>query len=213
MKMWLVRAGLGLLLLFPGFAAPVAAASLSFDTVASGPNPSGFDAGDATITLLGSTGTIFTYNSSEYPSVPGGGAFCATVGDGSFGDRCIGDAVITFDDPVSDLTFRALFGGPGDYARITIYAGDTQLAYRDISGNTLLDFTGYLGVTRVLIDDRSKIGDTYWSKSQQRWIRVGTGFAFGDFFVETNVVPLPAGGSLLLAALAALAVTRRARRA
>lgn len=132
------------------------------------------------------------------------GAICAIDGR-----RCLGDVEIWFTDgPVSDLTFEALYGGPFDLAIASIFHDDRMIGSASVSTGEMVDFTGFSGVTRLLLEDQGSLS---------------AGFAYGRFSFSTGPadagptspapapVPLPAGLPLLLAALGGLGVMRALR--
>lgn len=200
------------------------AATLDFDAILlgglqSGPAGSLLDLGDATLSVTSDTGTIFIFNSDDYgPPVQDGGAFCAVIGDGTFGDRCTGSASIVFLRPVSDVSFTALYVGPGDGATVTAYAGTDLLASVAITAvGEVLGLIGLEGITRLDFVDTSVPGPDRLVEGQP--VRVGTGIAYTgiDYTVLPDPpvviapIPLPAGGWLVLSALASLAFLRRRR--
>ena len=214
-----VALGLGL-----SQAGAATAATLDFDTVLQGDLLSGpagpiVDLGDATLTVTSDTGSIFIFNSDDYGApVQEGGAFCAVIGDGTFGDRCTGSASIVFLRPVSDVSFTALYVGPGDGATVTAYAGTDLLASVAITAvGEVLDLLGLDGITRLDFLDASVPGPDVVVDGKP--VRVGTGIAYTGFeFTPTPdppvviaPIPLPAGGWLVLSALASFALLRRRR--
>lgn len=203
-----------------------AAATLVFDEVLqgspsgllSGPAGSSIEFDNATLSITGATGTIFIFNSSDYGApVQDGGAFCAVIGDGTFGDRCTGGASIVFLRPVKGISFTAVYVGPGDGATVTAFAGDYALGSVAVTAfGEVLGLSGFEGVTRLEFVDASVYGPDIVMDG--RPVRVGTGIAYTDFdFTEmpdppdVTPVPLPAAGGLTGTALAVLALWRRLR--
>ena len=195
------------------------AATLDFDDYTSGPAGVSLSLSEADLLLTSATGNIFVFNSSQYGApVQDGGAFCAVIGDGTFGDRCTGSASIVFLRPVQDVSFTALYVGPGDAALVSAFAGAELLASVTIgAAGQVLDFAGLSGITRISFLDQSTPGADILVDGVSK--RVGTGIAFTGFAfepvpdppVEVTPVPLPAAGWLIASALAGLLLLRRRR--
>lgn len=195
------------------------AATLDFDDYASGPAGVGLSLSEADLLLTSATGNIFIFNSSQYGApVQDGGAFCAVIGDGTFGDRCTGSASIVFLRPVQDVSFTALYVGPGDSATVSVFAGTDLLGSATIgAAGQVLDFVGLAGITRIDFLDRSTPGPDILVDGRSK--RVGTGIAYTGFAFEpvpdppvvVAPVPLPATGWLIVSALAGLLLLRPRR--
>lgn len=207
-------------------AGAAAAATLQFDEVLqgsaggllSGPAGSSVSLEGATLSVAGG-GTIFIFNSADYGApVQDGGAFCAVIGDGTFGDRCIGGASIVFLRPVEEISFTAIYVGPGDGATVNAYSGTDLVGSVVISAfGEVLGLSMLTGITRLDFVDASIPGPDIVVDGLP--VRVGTGIAYTGFeFVEVpepppvEPIPLPAAGGLLGGALAVLALLRRRRR-
>lgn len=152
---------------------------------------------------------LFVFGDGQFGMETGPeGAICAIDGR-----RCLGDVEIWFTGgPVSDLTFEALYGGPLDLAIASIFHNDRMIGSASVSTGEMVDFTGFSGVTRLLLEDQGSLS---------------AGFAYGRFNFATGAaggsptapplspqppspspVPLPAGLPLLIAALGGLGVMR-----
>lgn len=201
-------------------AGAAAAATLDFDAYPSGPVGSSLSLTGAELSVTSASGSIFIFDSADYGApVQDGGAFCAVIGTGSFGDRCTGSASIVFLRPVQDVSFTALWVGPGDTSLVSVYAGAELLASATIDAiGPVLDFLGLGGITRIDFLDQSTAGGDILVEG--RSIRVGTGIAYTGFGfepmpdppIEVAPIPLPATGWLVLSALAGLLALRRERR-
>jgi hypothetical protein len=157
----------------------------------------------ATVTLLNGD-ELYLYNGTQYMPPPGG--FCAL--DGGF--RCLGDAMVVFDQLIQDLSFETFFYKPGDQVLVRLFSGDVILTERTVAYAGLVSFFGFAGISHIVLIDQSR-GDT-------------KGLAYGNFRYAlydptppappVPPIPLPASVAGLLAGLAALAVTgaRRNRR-
>jgi len=193
------------------------AATLDFDDYSSGPAGVSLSLSEADLMVTSTTGNIFVFNSSQYAApVQDGGAFCAVIGDGTFGDRCTGSASIVFLRPVQDVSFTALYVGPGDAATVSVFAGADLLGSVAITAaGQVLDFVGLAGITRIDFLDRSTPGPNILVDGLSN--RVGTGIAYTGFAfepvpdppVEVTPVPLPAAGWMIASALAGLLLLRR----
>lgn len=194
------------------------AATLDFDDYTSGPAGVSLSLSEADLVLTSATGKIFVFNSSQYGApVQDGGAFCAVIGDGTFGDRCTGSASIVFLRPVQGVSFTALYVGPGDSAIVSAFAGAELLASVTIgAAGQVLDFAGLSGITQINFLDQSTPGPNILVDGVSK--RVGTGIAYTGFAFEpvpdppeVTPVPLPAAGWMIASALAGLLVLRRRR--
>jgi hypothetical protein len=154
----------------------------------------------ATVTLLGGE-ELFVYRGNEFMPAPGG--FCAL----DRGFRCLGDAMVVFDQLIRDLSFETFFYKPGDQVLVRLFSGDVVLTERTVAYAGLVSFFGFAGITHIVLIDQSSF-DT-------------KGLAFGNFRYAIydptppiDPIPLPASVLGLLAGLAALAVAgaRRNRR-
>ena len=151
----------------------------------------------ATVSLLAGD-ELYVYDGSEYMPRPGG--FCALAN----GFRCLGDAMVVFDQLIKDLSFETYFYKPGDRVLVQLFSGDLLLTERTVAYAGLVSFFGFAGISHVVLIDQS----TYDTR----------GMAYGNFryalYDPVPPIPLPASVAGLLAGLAALAVAgaRRNRR-
>jgi MYXO-CTERM domain-containing protein len=154
----------------------------------------------ATVTLVNGD-ELYLYNGSNFMPAPGG--FCAL--DGGF--RCLGDAMIVFDQLIQDLSFETYFYKPGDQVLVRLFSGDVVLTERTVAYAGLVSFFGFAGISHIVLIDQSRF-DT-------------GGLAYGNFRYALYdptppppPIPLPASAAGLLAGLAALAAAgaRRNRR-
>jgi hypothetical protein len=151
----------------------------------------------ATVSLIGGD-ELYVYRGDEFMPAPGG--FCALAR----GFRCLGDALVVFDQLIRDLSFETFFYKPGDQVLVQLFSGDLLLTQRTVAYAGLVSFFGFAGITHVLLIDQS----SYDTK----------GLAYGNFryaiYDPVPPIPLPASVAGLLAGLAALAAAgaRRNRR-
>lgn len=144
-------------------ALPGAAATIDFNSLASGANGSAGSVPGARIILTGD-GTLYAYHTAAFGMPPGGG-ICAESANGS----CTGRVTIIMIGPIANLTFNGYFVQAGDSATASVYSGTTLLATRTIGGlgTTSVSFSGLSGITRLSIADTSAPG--------------ASGIAFGSF--------------------------------
>lgn len=131
-------------------------------------------------------GDLFVYRTGDF-TFPFPGGFCALDAD----EVCKANATITFDDPVSDLTFSSFFVSDGDAVLLRAVIGDESREFF-ITSEELIDLSDLDGITQISLFDVSGVSDK--------------GIAFGAFsfteYVPPPAIPLPAGFPLLLTALA-----------
>ncbi len=195
--------------LLAGWTGAVSASTVVFDRLpGSGAPVSGVVDGslglDGATLTPGSGSRLFIYRAGDF-GLPSGGGFCALT----TGFVCRGTATLTFARPITGLTFSAFFAGAGDQTAITAFAGSRLLTSLVARQNGLIDFSALQGITRITFADQGFGGST--------------GIAFGafDYVLQppppppppppVAVVPLPATGAMLLAAVAGLAARGAAR--
>lgn len=151
------------------------AAVLDFTEVTAGwQGSSVLNLSNATISTIGPDIYVFEEGETTPPFGPTGG-FCGVTTIGGFDCATVDVVDFTFSTAISDLMFQTAQQDTGDTASASIYAGATLLATININGDMLVDFTGYSGVTSLIINDLAS---------------TGFGFAYGDF--SFTPVPVPA---------------------
>ena len=155
--------------------------------------------GTSSLTL--SNATITTSGADLYVAGPGAydpafgpyGGFCGVTV--TTGLDCSTISTISFNSAISDLNFVTRAYGTGDIVNAMIYSGTTLLHTIVATSNTTLDFSGFSGVTSLVLDASAS---------------TGLGFVYGDFaFNDVSTVPLPASGLLLIAGIGGIAGLRR----
>jgi hypothetical protein len=185
---------------------PVQTRVLDFSqAVANGSSPRTIRIPGATVSLLSGDG-LFLYRGEKYMPAPGG--FCAL----SQNFRCLGDAMIVFDQLIQDLSFETYFYDPGDSVLVQLFAGGLLLTERSITYAGLVSFFGFAGITHVVLIDQSRFESA--------------GMGYGNFRYSLYspppppppppppaVVPVPASAFGLGAGLLALVAVARRRSA
>jgi len=138
---------------------------------------------NATINSFGTDS--FVYAPGDFGAL-GGGGFCSIAGG-----SCEGSAEVLFSDSVSDLTLNTQFFDRGDSALLEIYSGAILLSSIGVISDTIVDFTGFSGITRLLIIDSS----------------TGSGFAYTNF--EFTSVSEPGVLILIILGLLGFAIRKR----
>jgi hypothetical protein len=169
------------------------AAVLDFSEVSPGYQGSNVvNLSNATISTIGPD--IFVFQQGEAtPAFGPTGGFCGLTAIN--GDNCATVDVIdfSFSTAISNLMFQSAQYDTGDQASASIYAGATLLDTININSAMLVDFTGYSGVTSLIINDLASTGN---------------GLAYGDF--TFTPVPVPAAAWLFGSGLIGLiGVARR----
>ena len=189
----LVRTIIATVMLAFSLAGAPVAATLDFTEVSSGyQRGTVLELSNATVTSLGSD--LYVYRANQSSTIGPLGGFCA------IGGGCAADALIDFKGgPVAALQFTTHGWQSGDRADISIFAGNSVLSTMTIMANTLVDFTGFSGITSMLIDDTSTAAGMAY-----------TNFSFTSASTPT-AVPLPMAGWLLFAAVGGLVWVKRRR--
>ncbi len=152
-------------------------------------------------TLNLSNATVETSGADIYVAGPGtygppfgpSGGFCGVTSVN--GSSCSTVSTVSFDSAISDLSFVTRAFDSGDVVNAMIYSGATLLQTLVASSNTTLDFSGFSGITSLVLDASAS---------------TGLGFTYGDFdFADVSAVPLPASGMLLIAGIGGIAGLRR----
>jgi len=172
------------------------AAVLDFSEVTAGYQGSNVvNLSNATISTFGAE--IYVFQQESNPPFGPTGGFCGITTPN--GTNCATVDVIdfSFSTSISNLMFQTAQYDAGDQASASIYAGANLLDTITINSAMLVDFTGYSGVTSLVIDDLAS---------------TGFGFAYGDF--TYTVVPVPAAAWLFGSGILGLVgVARRKARA
>ena len=174
--------------------ASASAATLDFETLL----PAG-DVGTTVVVLpqasLEGSGTTL-YLNEFFPGA--GGSVCSAFIPASGSLSCASDLRITFTTAVSQLSLAAIGYDDGDSVTISAFAGGLLLDSQTVTSDTVVDFSGFSGVTQLVFDDQSE----------------GSGYAYGNFsFIQSaGVVPEPSTGLMMglgIAALGCFAARRR----
>ena len=147
---------------------------------------------NATITTAGAD--IFVAGPGTYtPAFGSSGGFCSVTTVSGF--DCSTVSTISFNSAVSDLSFVTRAFNGGDIVNAMIYSGTTLLHTIVATSDTTLDFSGFAGVTSLVLDASAS---------------TGLGFVYGDFdFNGVPTVPLPASGLMLIVGIGGIAGLRR----
>ncbi len=169
--------------------------ALSFDKLTEGINTAKIDIGSAKITQT-SGGQIYIYRTGSF-DMPQNGGVCAYENG-----TCMGNLLVEFLNPVTELIFAGYFAKSSDAAYISLFDQDFLISRTlfsgDPAGSILFDFSDVSRLTKLVIEDASA-GEF-------------KGIAYGDFKYRTyqapppppSPVPLPAPALMLLAAFSLL---------
>lgn len=144
---------------------------------------------NATINSFGTD--LFVYYPGDFGAL-GGGGFC-----GIDGGSCEAGAEVLFSAAISDLTLNTQGFNVGDSTTLSIFSDATLLDNITITSDAAVDFTGFNGITRLLIEDNS----------------TGAGFSYNNFEFTASPVPLPAAAWLFGSGLLGLVGVARRKRA
>ncbi len=119
-----------------------------------------------------------------------GGSVCSAFIPAFGSLSCASDLQITFTSAVSGLSLEATGFDDGDSVTISAFAGGLLLDSQIVASDTVVDFSGFSGVTQLVFDDHSE----------------GSGYAYGNFsFTQSaGVVPEPATGLMMVLGVAAV---------
>lgn len=177
--------------------------ALSFDALPRGANEGLINLGTAILTET-SGGKIFVYQTGDF-GMPQNGGFCALLSDFS----CMGDFLLEFDTPVTDLIFSGFFAKGTDSVFVSLFDGDLLVFAGQFFGNSAgtitFDFRHIVKLTKIMIEDRSD--------PATRGIGFGD-FRFRPYEAPVSPVPVPAslfllGAALMFFALLGLAARRK----
>lgn len=149
---------------------------------------------NATISTIGAE--IYVFQQESTPPFGPTGGFCGVTTLSGLDCATVDVIDFSFSTSISNLMFQTAQQDTGDQASASIYAGANLLTTINISTNMLVDFTGYSGVTSLIINDLA---------STER------GFAYGDF--TFTVVPIPAAAWLFGSGLLGLVGIARRKKA
>lgn len=150
---------------------------------------------------------IYLYHSGDF-GMPDSGGVCALTP----GFSCTGDLMISFLQPVTDLTFNGYFAAPADSVLVSVFGGGGLLAREQVWGNATgilaFDFSSLGRIDRLTIEDRSNPltqGVAFGNFRYNLWeppVKPSSGPSTPPPSPPPSVVPLPGSGPLALAAIA-----------